>query len=86
MSRVFSLVVLPGSAECIPGQIVDVDNPPPGSAWQGRSIRLVHEQRQEQGARWFIYGDASLSKPETLARARQWLDSSRHPYRPDLRA
>ena len=83
---VYSLVVCGDHAECIVGQLGSPERPDAPFDWQGRELRLVHEQRQrDRDATWFIYGDIALSKPETLARARQWADSAQHPHGPNLR-
>ncbi|MBP3983392.1 hypothetical protein J5837_03060 [Pseudoxanthomonas helianthi] len=86
MTEVFSLIVTPRRVECVVGRIDDPADPEGGEvAWNGRRLRLVHEQRENgEDLVWFIYGDIALSKPETLSRAAQWAESTRRRQRPTL--
>lgn len=85
-THVYSLVVGSEHAECMPGQLGQPERPHAPFEWQGREVRLVHEQSQrDRDATWFIYGDSGLSKPQTLERAQVWLDSAQHPHGLNLR-
>lgn len=44
------------------------------------AYRLVYEQQgRGSDVRWFFFAKADLSKPEAMARAQQWYETSRHP-------
>lgn len=50
------------------------------------AYRLVHEQQGSgSDVRWFSFAKADLSKPEAMARAQQWYETSRHPDWPGFR-
>lgn len=86
MEGAYSLIVAPDHVDCLDGQIGVPGEPNGVVVWNGRPLRLVHEQRRrDENVIWFIYGDTRLSKPETLSRAEQWADFTLHPYRPQLR-
>ncbi len=83
----YSLIVAPDHVDCLLGR-VDAPGQDGGVLeWNGRQLRLVHEQcGRNGGTAWFIYGDVGLSKPEVISRAVQWSENSQHPRRPVLRA
>lgn len=84
MTDAYSLIIAPDHVEHMAGRLDGPTDVP--VTWNGRALRLVHEQREPtSGVVWYIYGDISLSKPETLQRAQRWADGIQHPKRPHLR-
>lgn len=50
------------------------------------AYRLVHEEQGSgSNVRWFFFAKADLSRPEAMARAQQWYETSRHPDWPGFK-